>query len=1285
MKRINYALLFFLLLQVSAICNLKAQTYYINENFSTGSGFTPPTGWTNNQISAPGTNWQWDFSNSGSQTISSPMSSPAAIFDSDHWGSHGSPYENVALESPAVNTTGSPTIFLKWDQFFDGIYTTSGVADSVAVEVYNGSSWNAVYVNKTAWPGPGAGSFNIDVSAYASNRTGVKVRFRFVGWWSYYWIVDNVQLYAPPACTGTPAPGNTVSSSTVSCSSSSSFTLSLQNATSGTGVTYQWQSSLNGTSWSNISSANSSTYTTTQSASTYYRCTVGCTPASTSTNSNSTQIASVGTYTLPFLESFDVPRLPSCWAVSEGSAGATYHWQDSTTSTTNGVSGPFAGNRFCHFLVYWASTSYNPYNLISPPIALPAGNCKLNYYYFLGANGYTGSSPYPLLVQISTNGGSSWTTLYSHTSANSTMATSSSTSFWTPNTLNLNSYAGQTIQLRFVGQSNYGSGVTDQGLDEVSIKLNPPTFTNSAQCGPGTPTCSVASTTGVTTPSFRWYLAPTGGTALAGQTGATLSSYSISSSTSFYVSESVGGIESDRIQVDAVVNSIPNASVTSATQILCYNGTGSATTTIQTGTGTSPFNYSWNSTPVQTSSTATNLPAGSYICTVTDNKGCTDTATITLNNASPSTVTTVTTQPSSVTTCTGTNTSFTAAGTGLGTISYQWWVNPGTGFVVLTDAGIYSGSATATLTLTNVTGAYNGYQYRCVITGTCGSVTTNTATLTVNSFTPSVFVSTSPGTSVCQSTVLTFTANPTNGGSAPAYQWSVDGSNIGGATNSTFVTSTLSPGFHTIRVAMTSNQACTFPLTVQSSGSYFVNITASVTPTVSITVSPSDTICAGASVTYTSAITNGGNTPTYQWKINGVNAATGTPYTTSSLANGDVVSVVLTSTANCRTSNTANSNNIPMTVRPIVTPLLSIATNTPTICSGDQIIFTSTPTYPGTAPSYQWKINGNNAGVNSATLTASGFNNNDVVSCVMTSNFACVVPPTATSNNINITVLPRPLPALTISATPDTSICTGTLVTFTTNTVNGGTAPSYQWQLNGVSMTGATTNTYSAGVLNSGDIVSCVLNSSVACATPQVVTSNALKFNVTPTTPPSIFITAKKGNIIKEGDTVTFNALVVNAGTAPTYIWKKNGAAMPGGSGVTFMTSDLQNNDQVTLTIISSSVCSNPDSATSNSVTILINTGVGNIPEQALRDIKLYPNPNTGRFTIEAKLSAQHAEKQASIEVLNNLGQLVYRGTLPVVGGEIKKEIQLENTASGTYFVRMNVGDENFIERFIVQ
>ena len=56
------------------------------------------------------------------------------------------------------------------------------------------------------------------------------------------------------------------------------------------------------------------------------------------------------------------------------------------------------------------------------------------------------------------------------------------------------------------------------------------------------------------------------------------------------------------------------------TNILCYGGsTGTSTATV-TG-GTPNYTYSWNTTPVQTSATATGLFAGIYVITVTDNTG----------------------------------------------------------------------------------------------------------------------------------------------------------------------------------------------------------------------------------------------------------------------------------------------------------------------------------------------------------------------------------------------------------------------------------------------------------------------------------------------------------------------------------------------------------------------------------------------------------------------------------------------------------------------------------------
>ena len=78
-----------------------------------------------------------------------------------------------------------------------------------------------------------------------------------------------------PACSGTPAPGNTVASASSICGGQSS-TMSLQNATTGTGVTYQWQSSTDGTTYSNISGATAATYVAMPTTATYYKCNVTC-------------------------------------------------------------------------------------------------------------------------------------------------------------------------------------------------------------------------------------------------------------------------------------------------------------------------------------------------------------------------------------------------------------------------------------------------------------------------------------------------------------------------------------------------------------------------------------------------------------------------------------------------------------------------------------------------------------------------------------------------------------------------------------------------------------------------------------------------------------------------------------------------------------------------------------------------------------------------------------------------------------------------------------------------
>jgi subtilisin-like proprotein convertase family protein len=92
----------------------------------------------------------------------------------------------------------------------------------------------------------------------------------------------------------------------------------------------------------------------------------------------------------------------------------------------------------------------------------------------------------------------------------------------------------------------------------------------------------------------------------------------------------------------------------------------------------------------------------------------------------------ITGQPANATVCSGTNGSFTVVATPNG-VNYNWQVNTGSGFVYMTNGGVYAGVTTATLSITGATIAMNGYQYRCVLTCTQGGLPeiSNPATLTV--------------------------------------------------------------------------------------------------------------------------------------------------------------------------------------------------------------------------------------------------------------------------------------------------------------------------------------------------------------------------------------------------------------------------------------------------------------------------------------------------------------------------------------------------------------------------
>ena len=95
-------------------------------------------------------------------------------------------------------------------------------------------------------------------------------------------------------CTGTPIPGTTVSSAPSVCSGST-LDLSLQNSFIGQyGITYQWQTSTNGTIYTNSLNDTLPTFSTTQSSTTYYQCIVGCSFTLNSATSNAIQVSQNG-------------------------------------------------------------------------------------------------------------------------------------------------------------------------------------------------------------------------------------------------------------------------------------------------------------------------------------------------------------------------------------------------------------------------------------------------------------------------------------------------------------------------------------------------------------------------------------------------------------------------------------------------------------------------------------------------------------------------------------------------------------------------------------------------------------------------------------------------------------------------------------------------------------------------------------------------------------------------------------------------------------------------------
>ena len=147
-----------------------------------------------------------------------------------------------------------------------------------------------------------------------------------------------------------------------------------------------------------------------------------------------------------------------------------------------------------------------------------------------------------------------------------------------------------------------------------------------------------------------------------------------------------------------------SATTTVINNVSCNNGTDGFASVSVTG-GTSPYTYSWNTTPVQTNSTATNLAAGTYTVTVTDFTNVVTTANVTISEPSALSLSITATDVSCVDDVTGaldatvtggtpnytfawSNSSSSEDQTGLGTGTYSLTVTDDNGCQVSSSATI---------------------------------------------------------------------------------------------------------------------------------------------------------------------------------------------------------------------------------------------------------------------------------------------------------------------------------------------------------------------------------------------------------------------------------------------------------------------------------------------------------------------------------------------------------------------------------------------------------------------
>ena len=416
------------------------------------------------------------------------------------------------------------------------------------------------------------------------------------------------------------------------------------------------------------------------------------------------------------------------------------------------------------------------------------------------------------------------------------------------------------------------------------------------------------------------------------------------------------------------------------------------------------------------------------------------------------------------------------------------------------------------------------------------------------------------------------------------------------------------------------------------------------------TVGNNGPVCAGSPLTLSASTISGA---TYSWTgPNGFTSSSKNPTVSSSAttAMSGTYSVNATVTGGCASIDATTT----VSVNPSIPASVNITANpSGAICSGTAVTFTATPTNGGTTPAYQWQLNGHNISDTNPTHTTATLANGDVITCVLTSDAACITgSPVDTSNAITVTVNPD---AGITSVTGTSPLCISGTATYSKNGVvlGGGTGAwsSSNTAIATVNSSGLVTGV-SAGTCNIRYIITGGCGGTASAL--QSVTIN----------PEPVKTTSLIGYTIKANQTgATYQWLICPAMTHITGATNQSYTATADGDYAVIVTLDG---------------CSD----TSACVSIVI-TGIDKIA--ADNQFTISPNPATSEIQVIGNQSTV-----IGIEVYNMLGERVYSSPFTddrSPASQAKRgepfTINITSLPSGIYVMEIKTEKENCIRKFV--